>query len=127
MTTVHCDGCGKDVPSYDTTHYGSEDGSYRDLCNRCFSAEVAKRCGLDNIDYARLDPIGITDCDGVNHEFHFATRLLGHMTTLEAFELKDGQQSGYEFQIIGEPEEDQFALLGQMVSKIRKALSVKYI
>ena len=50
MTKVHCDGCGEGVPSYDITHYGSIDGSYRDLCNRCFSAEVAKVFGVDNID-----------------------------------------------------------------------------
>ena len=127
MTKVHCDGCGDGVPSYDITHYGTIDGSYRDLCNRCFSAEVAKICSLDNIDYARLEPIGITDCEGVSHQFHFATRLLGHMVTLDAFELKDGQQTGYKFQIIGDPEEDQFALLGRMVERIRKTLSVKYI
>lgn len=127
MTIVHCDGCGDSVPSYDITHYGPKDGSYRDLCNRCFSAEVAKACGLDNIDYARLEPIGITDCEGVSHQFHFATRLLGRIVTLDAFELKDGQQTGYKFQIIGDPEEDQFALLGRMIEKIRKALSIKYI
>jgi hypothetical protein len=127
MIKVHCDGCGDDVPSYDITHYGSIDGSYLDLCNRCFSAEVAKVSGMDNTDYARLEPIGITDCDGVSHQFHFATRLLGHIVTLDAFELKDGQRTGYEFQIIGDPEEDQFALLGRMIGRIRKTLSVKYI
>jgi hypothetical protein len=127
MIKVHCEGCGDDVSSHDITHYGSEDGSYRELCNRCFSAEVAKACGLDNINYARLEPIGITDCDGVSHQFHFATRLLGRIVTLDAFELKDGQQTGYKFQLIGDPEEDQFALLGRMIEKIRKALSIKYI
>jgi len=127
MTKVHCDSCGDSVPSYDITHYGSKDGSYRVLCNRCFSAEVAQVCGVDNIDYARLEPIEITDCGGVSHQFHFATRLLGHIVTLDAFELKEGQQEGYKFQIIGDPEEDQFALLGRMIGRIRKTLSVKYI
>ena len=127
MNKVHCDGCGEDVPSYDTTHYGSIDGGYRDLCNRCFSSEVAKLHGLDNFDCARLAPIGVSGCDGVSHEFHFATRLLGHMVTLEAFELIDGYQGGYTFQLIGDPEEDQFAMLGRMVTRIRKALSVKHI
>ena len=31
------------------------------------------------------------------------------------------------FRSIGDPEEDQFALLGRMVSRIRKTLSVKHI
>jgi len=127
MTQIHCEGCGKDTPGYDITHYGSMDGGYRDLCSLCFNAEVAKRSGLEKFDNTRLQPIGITDCDGELHQFHFVTRLLGHIVTLEAFELKEGQRSGYELQIIGDPEEDQFALLGRMVSRIRKTLSVKYI
>ena len=49
------------------------------------------------------------------HLFHFVTRLLGNMVTLEAFEVKDGQSTGYQFQMIGDPEEDMFALLGRMV------------
>lgn len=127
MQQVHCEGCGIDVPAYDSTHFGSMDNGYRDLCSLCFNAEVAKRSGLDNFDSARLEPIGIFDCDGELHQFHFVTRLLGSMVTLEAFELKEGQRAGYEFQIIGDPEEDQFALLGRMVKRIRKALSVKHL
>jgi len=127
MTQIHCEGCGKDTPGYDITHYGSMGGVYRDLCSLCFNAEVAKRSGLETFDNARLQPIGITDCDGELHQFHFVTRLLGHIVTLEAFELKEGQRAGYELQIIGDPEEDQFALLGRMVSRIRKTLSVKHI
>lgn len=49
------------------------------------------------------------------------------MVTLEAFEVQDGDPAGYQFQIIGDPEEDMFAMLGRMVGKIRKALSVKHI
>lgn len=127
MTQIYCEGCGKETPGYDITHYGSMDGVYRDLCSLCFNAEVAKRSGLEKFDNARLQPIGITDCDGELHQFHFVTRLLGHIVTLEAFELKEGQRAGYELQIIGDPEEDQFALLGRMISRIRKTLSVKHI
>jgi len=49
------------------------------------------------------------------------------MVTLDAFEVQDGDRAGYQFQIIGDPEEDMFAMLGRMVEKIRKALSVKHI
>jgi hypothetical protein len=127
VSQTECEGCGENVPSYDITHSGSIELGYRKLCSRCFSAEVAKHSGVDDFDHARLEPIEIVDCNGEVHQFHFVSRLLGHIVTLDAFELKDGQQSGYEFQIIGDPEEDQFALLGRMVSRIRKTLSVKYI
>ncbi len=127
MQQVHCEGCGKDVPGYDVTHFGSIDNEYRDLCSLCFNTEVAKLSGLDNFNSARLEPIGISDCNGELHQFHFVTRLLVSMVTLEAFELQEGQRAGYEFQMIGDPEEDQFDLLGRMVKRIRKTLSVKHL
>jgi len=127
MTKVHCEGCGEDAPSYEITHYGSMDGIYRQLCSCCFSAEVAKISGIDNFDNTRLQPIRINDCAGESHQFHFVSRLLGNIVTLDAFEVQDGDRAGYQFQIIGDPEEDMFAMLGRMVEKIRKALSVKHI
>jgi len=122
-----CEGCGEIVPSYDIVHYGSFDIGYRLLCTRCFNAEVAKRCGVDDFENIRLEPIGITDCSGETHQFHFQTRLLGGIVSLEAFELRDGSPGGYECQIIGDPDEDLFALLGQLVLKIRRMLSIKHI
>lgn len=127
MIKIHCDGCGEDAPSYEITNYGSVDGIYRQLCSCCFSAEVAKVSGIDNFDNSRLQPIRINDCAGESHRFHFVSRLLGNIVTLEAFEVQDGDRAGYQFQIIGDPEEDMFAMLGRMVEKIRKTLSVKHV
>src|ERR1035437_408186 len=93
---VLCEGCGESVPGYDIVHYGSIDSGYRLLCTRCFNAEVVKRSGVDDFENIRLEPIGITDCDGETHQFHFQTRLLGNIVALEAFELRDGNPGGYE-------------------------------
>jgi hypothetical protein len=122
---VICEECGETVPSFDIIHYGSIDQGYRKLCSRCFNAEVAKRCGIENFDNISIDPIGIADCSGEEHLFHFRTRLIGDKVVLEAFELRDGALGGYEFKLIGSPEEDLFVLLGRLVQRIRKALSVK--
>lgn len=127
MSKVHCEGCGENAPSYEITHYSSADGKSRQLCSCCFNVEMAKVSGVDGFDNTRLQPIGIADCTGAMHLFHFVTRLLGNMVTLEAFEVQDGQSTGYQFQMIGDPEEDMFALLGRMVERIRKALAVKHI
>ena len=127
MSKVHCEGCNEDAPSYEITHYSSADGKSRQLCSRCFNTEIAKFSGVDDFDNTRLQPIGIADCTGEMHLFHFVTRLLGNMVTLDAFEVQDGQSTGYQFQMIGGPEEDMFALLGRIVERIRKALSVKHI
>ena len=127
MSKVHCEGCGENAPSYEITHYSTADGKGRQLCSCCFNAEIAKISGVEGFDNIRLQPIGIADCTGEMHQFHFVTRLLGNMVTLEAFEVQDGQSTGYQFQMIGDPEEDMFALLGCMVERIRKALAVKHI
>lgn len=52
---------------------------------------------------------------------------MGSMLTLNAFELYEGNPAGHEFQIVGTPEDDLFLLLGQIVQKIRRSLSVKYL
>lgn len=127
MTKIHCAGCGSDVPSYDVTHYGTAEHGYRVLCSRCFSAEVAKVSGIGDFDTVRFEPIGLADGAGELHQFHFVTRLLGNIVTLDAFELQDGNPTGYQFHLIGDPEEDPFDLLGRMVGKIRKTLSIKHI
>lgn len=127
MSNVKCEGCGEKAPGYEITHYGSMDGVYRQLCSHCFSAEVAKVNGVEGFDNTRLQPIKIADCTGEEHQFHFVSRLLGNMVTLEAFEVRDGDRTGYELQILGAPDEDMFTLLGRMVVKIRKTLSIKHI
>jgi hypothetical protein len=61
------------------------DSGYRQLCTRCFNAEVAELHGLDDFENIRLEPIGLTDCAGEEHQFHFQTRLLGGIVSMEAF------------------------------------------
>jgi predicted FMN-binding regulatory protein PaiB len=60
---------------------------------KSYNAEVAKRCGLDDFENIRLEPIGIDDCAGETHEFHFQTRLMGHIVSSEAFEVREGNQA----------------------------------
>lgn len=127
MQQIHCEGCDAITPSYDIIHYGSMDSGYRQICTRCFNAEVAKLSGLDEFENIRLEPIGIADCAGETHQFHFRTCLMGDIVSLEAFELQDGNPAGYKFQLVGDPEEDLFALLGRLILKMRRTLSIKHI
>src|SRR5208283_331177 len=77
--------------------------------------------------HVKFEPVGLTDCAGEVHEFHFRTNLFGPGVAIDAFELRDGLPSGYQFQIIGNPEDDMLGLLGQLVQKIRRGLSTKHI
>ena len=53
-------------------------------------------------------------------------RLFGPGVAVDAFELRDGSPGGYHFQIIGDPAEDLLVLLGRLIAKIRRALSVEH-
>jgi hypothetical protein len=126
MKTIACERCGALVPRHDLTHFTTESGS-SELCTICFNADVAKRSGINDFDNHPLDPISITAASGVIHQFHLRTRLLGAIVTLEAYELKDNEPSGYQFQLVGEPDEDRFAQLGRLVERIRRTLATKYL
>ena len=121
-----CERCGTLVPRHDLTHFTTETGA-SELCTLCFNADVAQRSGIDDFDNHPLDPVLITAADGVIHEFHLRTRLLGAIVTLEAYELKDNEPSGYQFQLVGEPDEDRFVQLGRLVERIRRTLATKYL
>ena len=56
MHQDRCEECGEITPGYDTVHYGSLDSGYRQLCTRCFNAEVAELHGLDDFGNIRLTP-----------------------------------------------------------------------
>jgi hypothetical protein len=125
--TKVCEACGTAVPSYDAVRYGSIERGYRALCTSCFNAEVASALGLEHFEQVRLQPIVMTDCAGEQHEFHFRIRLLGHVMALEAFELEAGMPDGYQFEILGEPDGDPLPLLGSLIERIRRSLSVRYL
>jgi len=88
---------------------------------------VESRQGLEDFETPRFDPVAMTDCTGIAHEFHFRTHLLGSMVAVEAFELEDGAPAGYQFQILGHPDDDLLSLLGRLVERMRRSLSVRHL
>ena len=120
---ICCDVCGTAVPAYDVVNYGSIEQGYRELCNRCFNAEVAGALGLEGFENVPLHPVVMTDCAGERHEFHFRMRLLGSMAALEAFELAGGAPGGYQFQILGKPDDEPLSLLEGHAHRPPAALS----
>ncbi len=122
---VRCESCGEKVPMYDTIHYGLAEGSFRVLCTRCFNDEVARAEGLPGFPHVTFEPVSIAGCDGSVHEFHFQTRLCPPNVVLDAFEIHDGRRVGYEFQIIGDAEDELLVLLGRLIEKVRRALASK--
>ena len=124
---VCCDVCGTTVQAYEIVSYGSMEQGYRKLCTRCFNTEVAGAMGLQGFESVRLDPVMMTDCAGERHEFHFQLRLLGSIVALDALEIRAGSPKGYQFQILGEPDDEPLSLLGRLIERMRRSLSVKHL
>jgi hypothetical protein len=114
-------------PANEVVHYRSSEREYRRLCSRCFNIQMAKTAGPEKFQDARFEPVGLTDCMGELHEFHFRTHLFGSGVALDAFELRQGDPAGYCFQVIGDPEDDLWVLLGRLVEKMRRSLSVQHL
>lgn len=121
-----CHTCRAPIAGYGSVHYGSLETGYRDLCNRCFNEEVARLGGL-KFEHVQFDPVEMTDTAGAPHRFHFCVRLNGEQVALEAFELKNGAPGGYTFEVLGDPEGDLFALMAQLIERMRRALARRHL
>lgn len=126
MDLNSCERCGRTAAQHEFTHCTGVSGTLM-LCTQCFNADMASRVGIDHFDNSQLDPISMADGEGALHTFHFQTRLLGAIVTLEAFELRDGVPAGYQFQLIGDPGEDRYEQLARLVQRIRDAVATKYL
>jgi hypothetical protein len=115
------------TPSYDIVNYGSIESGYRHLCSQCFNKKVAESTGLTGFESGKFEPVGLVDSSGEVHEFHLRTHLFGTGVALNAFELCNGHPTGYDFQIIGDAEQDLLVLLGRLIEKMRRALSTKHL
>jgi hypothetical protein len=125
--TEHCHTCQASIAAYNSVHFGSPESGYRQLCSRCYNAEVAA-LGEFDFEHVQFEPIELADADGVMHRFDFQLRLLGdERVSLEAFELRDGAPAGYQFQVIDEAESDLFAVLARLVERMRRALGLRHL
>lgn len=126
MDQILCQTCRNHVASYDAISFGSIETGYRDLCSRCFNAEVAQNGGFafENVDFR---PMEIADFAGVKHNFNFRLLHLGDRVTLEAFEVDEGERCGYEFQILSDAQSDILELMARLVERMRRALSQRHL
>ncbi|GJH22790.1 hypothetical protein CBA19CS22_39630 [Caballeronia novacaledonica] len=83
---------------------------------------------LLNFEHPSFTPLRLRDAHGDDHKFHFRSLLLGDRLSLQAFELVgDDDSAGYRFQRFGDPGSEPFALLGQLVQKIKRALATTHL
>jgi hypothetical protein len=105
--SLRCHTCGRAIAGFESVHYGS--------------------VGEIDFSHVQFDPLEMPDAAGKTHRFHFEVRLLGDRVALEAFELVEGAPGGYQFQVLGDAEQDLFELMGQMVPRIRRLLAQQHL
>ena len=89
---------------------------------------MAQFTDMRGFEHPSFAPLRLRDADDNDHEFHFRSLLLVGQLSLEAFELAtDDEPTGYRFQILGEAGSEPFALLGQLIQKMKRALSMKHL
>jgi hypothetical protein len=124
---VHCHTCHQVIAVADGVTYGSIETGYRELCSRCFNEEVARQGGLD-FQHVQFEPQDMADAGGAVHRFHFRVHLLGDRVAINVFEIDEaGNPGGYEFQALGDPEGDLFALMGQLIERMRRTLAQRHL
>jgi hypothetical protein len=128
MTDHTCVRCGTPTPPKDAVSVASPDSASRLLCSRCFNIEMDQLAEVRDFEHPEFTPVRLADADGVVHEFHFRSLLLGDQLSLEAFELaSEAEGCGFRFQLLGDPQSDPFELLGDLVQKIKRGLAVRRV
>jgi hypothetical protein len=51
--------------------------------------------------------------------------IFGPICSVQESELRDGHPAGYQFQTIGDPEEELLVLLGRLIERMWRGLSVR--
>lgn len=70
----------------------------------------------------------LTDADGVSHKFNFALRLLGDRVAVDAHEILDDPDGGYESRVLSfELEGEPLVLFRERFEKMRRALAQKHL
>ncbi len=122
-----CKRCGKVVHAYDSIIFTSENDAPETVCMRCANNEMAEKAGI-KFEHPEYLPMTVRDFDGIEHEFHFVTRFLSDIVSLEAVEIKAGMARGYEFSVIGrDPEADTLDLYGKLVDRIKRSLAIRHL
>lgn len=128
MESPACESCSNAVSNIEGgVHLGSIEDGYRFLCMPCYNAAMVEYTGVD-FEHPHLQPVVLKDVDGLDHEFHFTTRLLGDRIAIDAHEVQGGEKSGYKFQQIDfDPEREPLEIVALLLQKMRRALAQKHL
>jgi hypothetical protein len=92
-----CGRCGQPLKSHESISVANV--GLR--CYRCVNGETAAVIGVD-FDHTPLQPVILSDTDGVQHTFEFRSMLVPTGHALYARERVPDEQKGYGFSVLGD-------------------------
>ena len=127
MTCV-CQECQKEKRDLGFTSINFGDGKPPKMfCQTCFNKYAAEQMGVPAPDPAEFPPVKLFDSIGKEHTFYFEVRLSTGLGMI-ASEIDDNNNPyGYEFSIIKHPNTPSSEVYSQLIEKIKKGLSVRYL
>ena len=117
-----CQRCGQPLKSHESISVANV--GLR--CYRCFNEETAAMMGVD-FDNTPLQPVIVSDADGVEHTFEFRSRLVPTGHALYARERMPEWQEGYEFSVLGDFDANVWDLFRVLYDRIRHELAVRHV
>jgi len=117
-----CGRCGQPLKSRESISVGNVGVR----CYRCFNEETAAMMGVD-FDNTPLQPVIVSDVDGVEHTFEFRSMLVPTGHALYARERAPDEQEGYEVAVLGDFDANVWDLFSVLYDRIRLGLAVRHV
>ncbi len=117
-----CGRCGQPLKSHESISVANV--GLR--CDRCFNEETAAMMGVD-FDNTPLQPVTVSDADGVEHTFEFRSMLVPTGHALYARERVPEGQEGYEFSVLGDFDANVWDLFRVLYDRVQHGLAVRHV
>jgi hypothetical protein len=117
-----CGRCGRSLKSHESISVANV--GLR--CYRCFNEETAAMTGVD-FDNTPLQPVTISDTDGMEHTFEFQSMLVPTGHALYARESVPEGQEGYEFSVLGDFDANVWELFRVLWNRIQRGVAVRHV
>lgn len=118
-----CQTCGKTDSKY---HLTLGDGTSVELCSECFNRRISQELDLQ-VEEIPPHEVTIKDGKGKPHTFQVLQLLVPSGISLEAEERGQRTSPGYQFSVLGDLDSDVQQLYTQLVDKVTRGISRKYI
>lgn len=127
MSKNLCEWCKSKTASNELINLSSKDNGKSELvCFECFNQEVASSVGID-LEAIRLKVMSFKDVDGTDRKFNITRQVFPIGICIEANEITVDGSEGYKVAVHGEIDCNQRELLKELINKIKKQISTKYI